>query len=63
MNATIYSIPHCTHCSAAKALLKRKGIEFEEKTATSEFGSAEMPVVIMDGKRTEGFEQLKESLK
>ena len=63
MNATIYSIPHCTHCSAAKALLKRKGIEFEEKTATSELGSAEMPVVIIGEKRTEGFAALKEALK
>ena len=63
MTVTVYSIPHCPHCSAAKALLKRKGIEFEEKTATSEFGSIEMPVVIIGEKRTEGFMALKEALK
>jgi len=64
VNAMVYTIPDCPHCSAAKALLKRKGIEFEEKTATvEEFGAAEMPVVMLDNKRTEGFMALKESLK
>ena len=30
MAVTVYSIPNCPKCSAAKALLKRKGVSFEE---------------------------------
>jgi glutaredoxin len=30
MRVTVYSIPSCPKCAAAKTLLKRKGISFEE---------------------------------
>ena len=30
MALIVYSIPNCPKCAAAKALLKRKGISFEE---------------------------------
>jgi len=30
MPVIVYSIPNCPKCAAAKALLKRKGIAFEE---------------------------------
>jgi glutaredoxin len=31
MKATVWSKYHCPYCDQAKALLKQKGIEFEEK--------------------------------
>jgi glutaredoxin len=30
MAVIVYSLPNCMKCSAAKALLKRKGVAFEE---------------------------------
>jgi len=71
MNATVYSIPNCPKCSAAKALLKRKGIEFKEvdvvaEEATNQWAYEEnphFPVVYLDEKRIEGFQELKEVLK
>ncbi|MAG22184.1 MAG: NrdH-redoxin [Candidatus Diapherotrites archaeon] len=30
MGAIVYSIPNCAKCRAAKALLKRLGVEYEE---------------------------------
>ena len=30
MAVIVYSIPSCPNCAAAKALLKRKGLKFEE---------------------------------
>jgi len=71
MNATVYTIPNCPKCSAAKALLKRKGVEFKEvdvvaEKATNQWAFDEnpmFPVVMLDGARTEGFEALKEVLK
>ena len=71
MNATIYTIPNCPKCSAAKALLKRKGIEFKEidvvaEKATNQWAyddNPQFPVVMLDGARTEGFMALKESFK
>jgi len=71
MNATVYTIPNCPKCSAAKALLKRKGIEFKEvdvvaEKATNQWAyddNPQFPVVMLDGARTEGFTALKEALK
>lgn len=34
MAVIVYSIPHCPKCAAAKALLKRKGISFEESSVS-----------------------------
>ncbi|MDK9698409.1 MAG: glutaredoxin 3 [Siculibacillus sp.] len=31
----IYTRDHCGYCSAAKALLRAKGVEFEERNASS----------------------------
>ena len=71
MNATVYTIPNCPKCSAAKALLKRKGVEFKEidvvaEKATNEWAYEKptgFPVVMLDGKKLEGFTKLKEELK
>ena len=71
MNATVYTIPNCPMCSAAKALLKRKGVVFKEidviaEKATNQWAfdqNPRFPVVMLDGARTEGFEELKEALK
>ena len=32
----IYTRDHCGYCSAAKALLKRKGVDFVEKNASQD---------------------------
>ena len=71
MRATIYTIPNCPKCSAAKALLKRKGIKFKEIDVVAEKETNQwiydlnpmFPVVKIDDKRIEGFEKLKEELK
>ncbi len=71
MNATIYTIPNCTKCSAAKALMRRKGIEFKEIDVIAEKDANQwahevnyaFPITMIDGKKIEGFIKLKEELK
>lgn len=71
MNATVYTIPNCPKCSAAKALLKRKGIEFKEIDVVKENTTntqvegyvGVFPVIMLDDKRIEGVMALKEEIK
>lgn len=70
MRATIFTIPNCPRCSAAKALLRRKHINFEEIDATTSAKckwayeqNPQFPVTDINGKRLEGFANLKEELK
>jgi glutaredoxin len=64
MAAIVYSIPNCPKCRAAKALLKRLGVEFEEydvfadkekaremvgkRRAVREEGSREVELPVLD---------------
>jgi len=73
MTVTVYSIPSCPKCSAAKALLKRKGVSFEEADAKEKeqemleklerngipADSAMMPVIDIEGNITQGFDREK----
>jgi len=71
MKVTVYTIPNCPKCSAAKVLLKRKDITYEEidvtiDKATNQWAyddNPQFPVVLIDGRKIEGFANLKEELK
>ena len=75
MTVTIYVLPDCGHCSAAKAYLRRKGIEYRELNVMTDREGAEkkekwieegkeliFPIIDFNGKLIEGFEKLKEEL-
>jgi glutaredoxin 3 len=72
MKALIWSKYNCTYCDQAKALLKQKGIEFEERKIgvgyTKEDLLAEIPTartvpqIFLDGVYVGGFTELKQQL-
>jgi glutaredoxin 3 len=72
--AVVWSKTPCPYCDQAKALLKHKGIEFEERNITSGVWSKEqlleavpgartVPQIFLDDKLIGGFTELREHLK
>ncbi len=68
MRAIVWSKYHCPYCDQAKALLKSKGIEFEEKKIGDGYTKEELleavptartvPQIFLDGKLIGGFTEL-----
>ena len=68
MKAIVWSKYHCPYCDQAKALLKSKGIEIEERKIGDGFTKEELleavptartvPQIILDGKLIGGFTDL-----
>ena len=73
MQAVIWSKDHCPYCDQAKALLKNKGIPFEEKKIGDGYTREELleaiptartvPQIFLDDKLIGGFTELNEHLK
>lgn len=69
MKAVVWSKYHCPFCDQAKALLKAKGIEFEEKKIGDGYTKEELleavptartvPQVFLDDQLIGGFTELK----
>ena len=72
MKATIWSKYNCPYCDQAKALLKNKGIPFEEKKIGDGYTREELleaiptartvPQIFLDDKLIGGFTELNEHL-
>ena len=72
MQAVIWSKYHCPYCDQAKALLKSKGIVFEEKKIGDGYTKEELleavpnartvPQIFLDGELVGGFTELKQKL-
>jgi glutaredoxin 3 len=73
MKATLWSKYNCPYCDQAKALLKNKGIPFEEKKIGDGYTKEELleavpnartvPQIFLDDKLIGGFTELNEHLK
>jgi glutaredoxin 3 len=73
MKATLWSKYNCPYCDQAKALLKNKGIPFEEKKIGDGYTREELleaiptartvPQIFLDDKLIGGFTELNEHLK
>ncbi len=73
MQAIVWSKYHCPYCDQAKALLKQKGIPFEEKKIGDGYTKEELleaiptartvPQIFLDDKLIGGFTELNEHLK
>ena len=65
---TVYGNEYCSYCLAARLLLKKKGLEFEDVLVTSDpslrdemerlSGSTSVPQVFIDGVSIGGFDEL-----
>ena len=72
MKAVIWSKYYCTMCEQAKALLKQKGILFEERKIGDGYTKEELleavpnartvPQIFIDGELVGGFTELKQKL-
>ena len=72
MKAILWSKYHCPHCEQAKALLKSKGIAFEERKIGDGYTKEELleavptartvPQIFIDGELVGGFTELKQKL-
>lgn len=72
MKAIVWSKDHCPYCDQAKALLKNKGIEFEEKKIGYGFTKEDLleavptartvPQIFLDGNLIGGFTELRTHL-
>ncbi len=72
MKAVVWSKYHCPYCDQAKALLKQKGIIFEERKIGDGFskedllesvpGARTVPQIFLDDKLIGGFTELKKYL-
>jgi glutaredoxin len=70
MKAVVWSKPACPYCDQAKALLKMKEIEYEEKIIGDGYlkedlleavpGARSVPQIILDEKLIGGFQELKQ---
>ena len=70
MKATVWSKYHCPYCDQAKALLKQKGIEFEEKKIGDGYTREDLleavptartvPQIFLDEQLIGGFTELKQ---
>ena len=73
MRAIVWSKYHCPFCDQAKALLKQKGYEIEERKIGDGYSKEELleavpnartvPQIILDGKLIGGFTDLEKYLK
>jgi glutaredoxin len=69
MKALVWSRDACGYCDSAKALLKQKGIEFEERKIGSGWTKEQLlesvpsaktvPQIYLDGKHIGGYTELK----
>jgi glutaredoxin 3 len=65
---TVYTLPWCAHCARAKALLRRRGLDFEEidGTGVPDFrrrlaaitGGFTVPQIVIDGEPIGDADQL-----
>jgi glutaredoxin len=72
MKAVVWSKYHCPYCDQAKALLKQKGIVFEEKKIGDGYTREDLleavpsartvPQIFLDDKLIGGFTELKQHL-
>ena len=72
MTAVLWSKYHCSYCDQAKALLKSKGIQFQEKKIGDGYTKEELleavptartvPQIFIDGELVGGFTELKKKL-
>ena len=72
MEIVVYSKDHCPYCDQAKALLKQRGIEFEEKKIGDGYTREELleavptartvPQIFIDDQLIGGFTELKAHL-
>lgn len=72
MKAIVWSKNQCPYCDQAKALLKLKGIEFEERNVQTDWTKEQLleavpnartvPQIFLDGKLVGGFNELKAQL-
>ena len=72
MKAVVWSKYHCPYCDQAKALLKSKNIEFEERKIGDGWSKEELlaevptaksvPQIILDGQLIGGYKELEEHL-
>ena len=72
MKAIVWSKYHCPFCDQAKALLKQRGIPFEEKKIGDGYSKEELleavpnarsvPQIFLDGELIGGFTELKANL-
>ena len=72
MKATVWSKYHCPYCDQAKALLKAKGIQFEEKKIGDGYTKEDLleavptartvPQIFLDDKLIGGFTELRTHL-
>ena len=72
MKAVVWSKYNCPYCEQAKALLKQKGIQFEEKKIGDGYSREELleavpnartvPQIFLDDKLIGGFTELKTHL-
>lgn len=51
-NITIYTTPYCPYCHAAKALLKRKGVSFDEIDVSGDPALRQRMMLRANGRRT-----------
>jgi len=72
MKAIVWSKDQCPYCVQAKALLKQKGIEFEERNVSRDWTREQLleavptartvPQIFIDGELVGGFNELKVKL-
>lgn len=72
MKAIVWSKNQCPYCDQAKALLKMKGIEFEERNINKDYTKEQLleavptartvPQIFLDEELVGGFNELKERL-
>ena len=72
MKAVVWSKPACPFCDQAKALLKLKGIDYEEKVVGDGYmkedlleavpGARSVPQILIDDQLIGGFTELKSHL-
>jgi glutaredoxin len=72
LKAIVYSKYHCTFCEQAKALLKSKGIPYEERKIGDGYTKEDLleavptartvPQIFLDGELIGGFNELKQHL-
>jgi glutaredoxin 3 len=72
MKAIVWSKNQCPYCDQAKALLKMKGIEFEERNINKDYtrealleavpNARTVPQIFLDGELVGGFTELKAKL-
>ena len=72
MKAVVWSKNQCPFCDQAKALLKMKGIEFEERNVSKDWTKEQLleavptartvPQIFLDGELVGGFQELKKRL-